>query len=45
MMVPLLVTLPPFYAQDVGLSLAAISLAFGVARAAGLARPGIATAR
>jgi Na+/melibiose symporter-like transporter len=33
MMVPLLVTLPPFYAQDVGLSLAAISLAFGIARA------------
>lgn len=32
MMVPLLVTLPPFYAQDVGLSLAAISLAFGIAR-------------
>jgi GPH family glycoside/pentoside/hexuronide:cation symporter len=32
MMVPLLVTLPPFYAQDVGLSLGAISLAFGIAR-------------
>jgi Na+/melibiose symporter-like transporter len=33
MMVPLLVTLPPFYAQDVGMSLGAISLAFGIARA------------